>query len=413
MKSLKAAGVVILILLQCPVVGIQSAAAQATASQAATTGQPKVISVSGNLEEDDLISVKVDHLAEWASANDPRKVVPYLNGLALRGNYPEEVDRSKNQLSFHLELLPENKHAWIDLLGAPAALRRPVTFSVGLENQSPFDSIYDLGNPVNLTVISPWYGVISLIVVVVTLFVFIWLARKTSIIRVPGPKPIGAKLRPYSLGRAQMAFWFLLIYSAYIVVWLITGALDTITASLLALMGISAGTGLSEALIDSGKDAASQAQMQDLAAEKRILEQNISQVEAQVIQIENKPTMSPEDLGNRESLSNRLYNHRVRLSQINQEIQALNPAEESDVSMGFLRDILSDGYGVSFHRFQILAWTIVLGIMFLSSVYNELTMPEFSASLLGLMGLSAGTYIGFKFPEQRSVAANGQARPMN
>ena len=66
-----------------------------------------------------------------------------------------------------------------------------------------------------------------------------------------------------------------------------------------------------------------------------------------------------------------------------------------------LRDILSDGSGYSFHRFQIFAWTIVLGIIFVSSVYNGLTMPEFSPTLLGLMGLSAGTYIGFKFPEQK------------
>jgi len=66
-----------------------------------------------------------------------------------------------------------------------------------------------------------------------------------------------------------------------------------------------------------------------------------------------------------------------------------------------LRDLLSDGSGYSFHRFQIFAWTIVLGIIFVSSVYNNLTMPEFSTTLLGLMGLSAGTYIGFKFPEQK------------
>jgi hypothetical protein len=70
------------------------------------------------------------------------------------------------------------------------------------------------------------------------------------------------------------------------------------------------------------------------------------------------------------------------------------------VSQGFLRDILSDGSGYSFHRYQIAAWTIVLGIIFVSSVYNDLSMPEFSATLLGLMGISSGTYIGFKFPEK-------------
>jgi hypothetical protein len=71
------------------------------------------------------------------------------------------------------------------------------------------------------------------------------------------------------------------------------------------------------------------------------------------------------------------------------------------VSHGFIRDILSDSSGYSFHRFQIFAWTIVLGVIFVSSVYNELTMPEFSPTLLGLMGISSGTYIGFKFPEQK------------
>ena len=70
------------------------------------------------------------------------------------------------------------------------------------------------------------------------------------------------------------------------------------------------------------------------------------------------------------------------------------------MSKGFVRDVLSDGGGYSFHRFQIFAWTIVLGIIFVSSVYNNLTMPEFSATLLGLMGISSGTYIGFKFPEK-------------
>jgi hypothetical protein len=172
---------------------------------------------------------------------------------------------------------------------------------------------------------------------------------------------------------------------------------------------ISPATGLSEALIDSGKDAASQGQSQDLAAERQILEQDLSQLQAQVTQIETRPAINPEDVSNRESLNNRLLQDRVRIAQINQQTTFAAVAK-SEASRGFLRDILSDGNGVSFHRFQILAWTIVLGILFLSSVYNELTMPEFSASLLGLMGLSSGTYIGFKFPEQRSAAVSSQTR---
>jgi hypothetical protein len=52
-------------------------------------------------------------------------------------------------------------------------------------------------------------------------------------------------------------------------------------------------------------------------------------------------------------------------------------------------------------RVQIFAWTIALGIIFVSFVYNNLAMPEFSATLLGLMGISSGPYIGFKFPEEK------------
>ena len=168
-------------------------------------------------------------------------------------------------------------------------------------------------------------------------------------------------------------------------------------------MGISAGTALGEALIDSGKDSASQGQLNDLTAEKGALEQSISEAQTQVSILQAKSTMTPEDISNRDSLAKRVDGHRARLAQVNKHIETLSLAPGSGISGGFLRDILSDGHGYSVHRFQIFVWTIVLGIIFLSSVYNGLTMPEFSATLLGLMGISSGTYIGFKFPEQRST----------
>lgn len=78
-------------------------------------------------------------------------------------------------------------------------------------------------------------------------------------------------------------------------------------------------------------------------------------------------------------------------------------------SDSFLEDLLSDANGYSFHRFQIFVWTIVLGILFVRSVWAELAMPQFSETLLGLMGVSAGTYLGFKFPERPSDPAQGRA----
>ncbi len=361
---------------------------------------PKVTGIEGHLELDTIIKVEVANFSEWAATHDATKLVPFLNGRAVRGGYPNELHPDSRRLSFHLLITPENKHLWVDLLGAPHGLSHPVTFTIGLETESPFDTVFDQSNPLPLTVISPPYGVISLIIIAFTLVLFIWLARTTNLIREAGTAVPG-KLRPYNLGRTQMAFWFFLVYVSYVVIWLVTSALDTITPSLLGLMGISAGTALGEALIDSGKDTARASQLQDLTAEKLSLEQGIPELQSQIGALNSKPTLTNDDTANRDSLNKQLQESRTRLAQLNQQLQAITPPSTAGHSQGLLRDILRDGSGYSFHRFQIFAWSIVLGIIFLSAVYNSLAMPEFSTTLLGLMGISSGTYIGFKFPEKQ------------
>lgn len=361
---------------------------------------PRVSSIDGNVELDNILEVRIENLEKWAETKEAAKLVPYINGRAIRGNYPEELHIDRGRLIYHLAITPENKDVWVDLLGAPNRIRRPVTLSVGLEDGSAFGSVHEKGKEVALIVISPVYGIVALLVIVVTLLLLLWLAKKTNIIREPGPPPTPGKRRPYNLGRSQMAFWFFLIYASYVAIWLVTDALDTITPSLLALMGISAGTALGEAMIDSGKDTANTNQMQDLLAEKGAVEQGISQTQADLDAIGAAPA-NVADQANRDVLNRQLVDSRTRLGTIQQQIGTLNSQQPATVSSGFLRDVLSDSSGYSFHRFQIFAWTIVLGIIFASSVYNNLTMPEFSPTLLGLMGLSAGTYIGFKFSEQK------------
>ena len=72
-------------------------------------------------------------------------------------------------------------------------------------------------------------------------------------------------------------------------------------------------------------------------------------------------------------------------------------------SQGLIKDILTDtGVGISFHRFQMFIWTLVLVVFFIVSVWNRLSMPEFSMTLLALMGISNGTYLGFKLPQSQT-----------
>ncbi|MGA6181962.1 hypothetical protein ACPEH1_12660 [Stenotrophomonas sp. NPDC077421] len=307
---------------------------------------PRVTRLHGHLELDYTVEVHVDNLAAWAEHNDPRHLVPYIDGRALPGNAPEAIDLAHGRLLFHLRITDDNRAVWMDLLGSPAGLRRPVTFSVGRVDGSPFDTHHDASQRVLLTVISPVYGTIALVLVVLMLAVFVHLARTTSIIRKPGPGPH----QPYDLGRFQMAVWFFLIYVSYTAIWLVTDATDTIHASLLALLGISAGTALSEAMIDAGSAQRRSAQHTDPAADP--------------------PAAAP--------------------------VPTPPPAR----SQGLLHDLLSDTQGYRFDRFQIFAFTLILGVIFIADVYNNLSMPELSPTLLGLMGLSSGTYIGFKFPDR-------------
>ena len=87
------------------------------------------------------------------------------------------------------------------------------------------------------------------------------------------------------------------------------------------------------------------------------------------------------------------------LNVIEQRVQALKEDTEASESRGFWKDILSDADGVGLHRFQMVTWTLVLGIVFLSAVVYSLKMPDFSTTLLALLGISNATYIGFKFPD--------------
>jgi hypothetical protein len=261
------------------------------------------------------------------AAKQKKEVTLYLNGKDTLV-VPEAIDYANGLLQFPLQRNSDNKAVWTPLLRGPFEHQtRIVESSVAISGTPAVDAT---NSNFTLVVVKwAWYAWLWLLLLVIVLIVFFWLAKKFCIL-------CDAPNGPYSLGRCQMAWWFFLIIIAYVLIWLISGDRDTITASLLTLMGISAGTALGAVMIDS----------------------------------------------------------------TNAGVPA-GAAAPVPVSHGFLRDILGDSGGnIGLHRFQIVVWTLVLGIMFSVSVITELTMPEFSSTLLAAMGISAGTYLGFKFPEK-------------
>ena len=338
-----------------------------------TNAVPQVVGVSGHLQLGGQVKIQVAGLKSWVEAgNLPHKLLLFLDGRASTGDYPEQVDRDDGELGYHLKITADNRDLWRDILRQPTYSRK-IRVSVGPDADSPFPTrVTGTGAATLDIVVFPW-GLISLAVVVMTLVALVYLARNTDLIRDTGPASIPGHRKPYSLARTQMAIWFYLIFSGYLVVWLVTKDLNTITESLLALMGISAGTALGGAVIDNQKRDAATEQLAKLA-------------------LAAPATTLPAASG--------APGTATPAPPVADTVRQLEKRLDTGVSQGFLRDILSDGEGFSLHRFQILAWNVALGVIFISATYNTLRMPEFSATLLGLMGISAGTYLGFKVPEK-------------
>lgn len=300
---------------------------------------PRVVKAIGSRPDGaaglgDRLTVRVRNLdALLVSAGGCKGVVLFFSDMAVPNLPPETCDSRTGEVRFLLDRKPEedaNNRAWHQLLGRPQASLRRVSVSLGTANLAVIPT--DVPN-FPLFIIPRGDLALFFVLLIAFVGVAVMLSRRTSLIRKAGGSGRGA-LAPYSFSKAQQMFWFVLVLAAFVFLWMMTGEVDTLTESVLALLGVSAATGVVAWMIDSARDAGT----------------------------------AP--------------------------------------SRGFLNDILSDGAGLAIHRVQAAAWTLVLGVIFCATVYRTLFMPQFSFTLIGLMGISAGTYVGFKFPEARVSRTN-------
>ena len=189
-----------------------------------------------------------------------------------------------------------------------------------------------------------------------------------------------------------MAWWFFVVFSSFVLVKLVTGELPSIPDSVLVLLGIAGGTGLGAVAIDVNKRSQATSKILSLRNQIATLLEQHNRLKG-ILTAQPAPT-SPADT------QTDLIKTESALSQAQSDLDAHLQSSQSFTSEGFLMDILSDADGISFHRFQIFAWTALLGIIFLLSALRTLTLVDFDNSLLTLMGISSGTYLGFKLPEK-------------
>ncbi len=342
------------------------------------------------------VLVQFEDLDQYRRMGDVNSLVLYLDGHPVASK--PRPGPGANQLLFDLEWLPEIERHWGAVVGRPRFDTRDVLIQVGTKDGRPFLGTMH-ADLETLDTASFWLFAGVLMVLCIGFWL---LARRSDMLR-DGTSSPGKGRRPFSLARTQMAIWFFVVIAAFFFIWIVTGSLTQLTVQVLALMGISVGTAFGAAVIDAKKETQVSTKMTELDAERLRLETEIAaamalsgNLTARIAGGGELTDSLKEQLARVEA---EIAQKRERIGQILQEQGALTNSVWPRASEGFFKDLLTDENGVGFHRFQIAIWTILLVLIFGFIVYRTLGMPPFPTELLALMGISSGTYLGFKVPE--------------
>ena len=289
-----------------------------------------------------IIDVTIEGLAQKVAQDkvDPKNFRLFLNEHPVQNLKPESVDLTTGTVRFHLERQDADIDAWASLLGAPPITgRREVLVGVSWDVAHEFSRAPSCNCTITFVLFEELRAILALISLIVAAVLFIRFAQTSDILR---DSPIAilpaGAARPYSLARCQMAFWFFLVMGGVVFIWLVTKEYNH--------------TVTQQTLILLGISAATGLSATSIDRNK-----------------ENVPPVS---------------------------------AAVPPVHVTFLHDLLTDANGHTFHRYQIFLWTLVLGIFYVVAVYRTVATPNFDANLLTLMGISSGTYLGFKLPEKQA-----------
>jgi len=342
------------------------------------------------------ISFEPGALKEWQNGDSKRKFSQLVLGIEGRKITRSNAFRnpSPDKLIFRLvrdRSDAKNFSAWKEVLPKTTLWdSQGKIISVINKNNKELGSA-EIGLRVASRELIIAMGVLSLVV----LLALGVLASKSDLLKEIGAIETGSR-RPYSLAMTQMTWWFALVFVGFIYLAVVLGSIDVFSTGALGLIGISATTGVFATAIGGAKRTEEASRRQQLLKEKHDLEN------------ENTKILQSSDLsgGTAEALEsvNPKFAENLRLLEkleLDLKATTVDPATRSATGrFGFFWDLVSSDGSISLPRFQMIAWTLAFGFLFITSVITSLEMPDYSATALGLLGLSSGTYVGFKFPSK-------------
>ena len=322
---------------------------------------------SRNCRMGDIVSLEVRHLAAWRKATkvDSGKLVLTTSGVRLAGP-PTHYDEVTNTVGFRLSRnasKPESVLAWSDALAQ--AREGKGSLSVGLADDK--GSVTSDRVQISMwtqELMQPWQlgFVAALLVAAAGIYMagkrygWLWLRDGCPL----GGDTALARQMKFSLARTQMFAWTLVIAFSFAFIGCFLGDWHSFNDTALMLLGLGAGTVLGSVVAESIPDSVT------------------AEVQAYRVAVDANnvaPTASTQ--------------------------QALNSAQvallNSIGSKRWFSDVTSeDGYRTGVHRLQSLVFTVLFMGFFLIRTVVDGAMPFLSSNELLLLGISGGTYVGFK-----------------
>lgn len=316
---------------------------------------------------------------DWTLLLDGRQVIDPAELPAVPDN--------NRDLVFRLHRTEATKAAWTDILGSPTGTRRVAVALARLDGDQRLTDVRVIAKD-KLTInilFTVWLAIAAAAAALAIGFILI-AARDTGIIRDRLVPMIPVRERQFSLGRFQMAFWFSLVLVSFLFLWVLLWDYNTVTPQALILMGIATATSLG-AITAGGSNSADVTQaVAALKAANFATTADVEKMWADLAKAPNDPVL----LSRRDA---------YRAAADGYLSAAYDPETRKFNIRGFVADLINDGDSPALHRLQTFGWTLALGFVFLADLYRNLAMPEFSNTLLAVMGVSGASYVGFKFPE--------------
>ncbi len=344
-----------------------------------------------------------------------------LNGVVLDDLKPMEVNPAWEQwvemvdngvksygcnryhfLRFKVDINDQNKPAWKTLLCDLGLGNKPLAVSLAFPNLTSSNPTEIMSTEVVPNAPELWHHAvlhvqrectqIVLAIIFLLLFVlFTYGAVSTTLLRTLGKED---DLWHFSLGLCQMAWWFFIISTCYAFLWIALGDYKTFTTQELLLLGITAASGFGAFLVDDEKDSpGSPARVNSGLTNEQLRSRSVTELKKWLKEANDK-------------------NNPAMLAELKKRIEYYNVTNKVALQR-FWNDLISeDNKGdPNFHRFQLIGWTAVFGFIFVQTVWHKLDMPAFSAEQLVLIGISNGTYLGFKWKDSQTSKPDAAPNP--